>query len=176
MLRAVNELFELQLSTHQLQSIAATLGSDVPFLVQGGSAIVEGLGDQVLHQPPPAPEIHAVIAFPNAMCPTARVYGEFDQLMKQASLQPGLVRSLATGEAKLSSESLFNDLAPAAIAAAPELREALDELGRLAERPAHVTGSGSSLFVICDDAMHAAALADAVERQLGLPAVAVRTV
>ena len=176
MLRGLNDLFELGLPPGELQSIGATIGSDVPFLVQGGSAVVEGVGEQISHFPPPTPEIHAAIVFPQAMCPTGRVYQLFDELRKDAALQPQRVRSLAGVATAPAPESLFNDLASAAIAAAPHLRQALEELGRLAERTVHVTGSGSSLFVICDNSMHAIALAETIERQLGMPAVAARTI
>jgi 4-diphosphocytidyl-2-C-methyl-D-erythritol kinase len=175
MLRGVNELFDLGLSIDDLQRIGATLGSDVPFLVQGGSAVVEGMGDELTPHPPPQPQMHAVIGFPNAICPTGRIYGLFDQQVKSPELQTHRVHALAQSAIALSPDSLFNDLAPAAIAAAPALRDALDELSGLAERTAHVTGSGSSLFVICDNGMHAAALAEAVERQMEMPAVAVQT-
>jgi len=58
---------------------------------------------------------------------------------------------------------------------APTLADDLDEVSALAERPAHLSGSGSTLFVVCDDQMHAIALADAIESRLTLPAVAVQT-
>ena len=44
MLNAVNELYELDLSIDDLLGIAAGLGSDVPFFVSCGSAVVTGLG------------------------------------------------------------------------------------------------------------------------------------
>lgn len=178
MLRAVNELFDLALSIDELASIGATIGSDVPFLVRGGSAVVEGFGDRLTHHD--TPPLHAVVAFPNATCPTARVYGLFDEQRIGANghaLRQREVIELVRGQRPVSkfNEDLFNDLAQAAIIAAPQLEEDLREFSRLAERRAHITGSGSSIFVVCDDAMHALALADAVERKLGLPAIAVQT-
>jgi 4-diphosphocytidyl-2-C-methyl-D-erythritol kinase len=178
MLRAVNELFDLELSIEELAAVGATIGSDVPFLVRGGSAIVEGFGDQITHHEIPA--LHVVVAFPDANCPTARVYGLFDEqragengqvLRRQEVIQ--LTQSQHAGSR--FSEGLFNDLAGAAMRAAPQMQDDLDALSRLAERRAHVTGSGSSIFVVCDNEMHALALADAVEHKLILPAVALQT-
>jgi 4-diphosphocytidyl-2-C-methyl-D-erythritol kinase len=126
MLRAVDALFELGLPDGDLEAIAATLGSDVPFLLHGGSAIVGGLGEQL--------ERHAAAPDPAA---------------------------------------LFNDLAPAAARLAPELGTLGDAFTALAERPAHVTGSGSTLFVVADDPLHAEFLARAVRDQLAVPAAAV---
>jgi 4-diphosphocytidyl-2C-methyl-D-erythritol kinase len=178
MLRAVNELFELDLSIDELAAIGASLGSDVPFLVRGGGAIVEGFGDQITHHETPV--LHVVLAFPAASCPTAHVYRLLDERRRSANghvlRQQEVLELTRSREAALKfSEALFNDLALAAMQVAPQIQDDLEALARLAERRAHVTGSGSSIFVVCDDEMHALALADAVERTLQLPAIAVQT-
>lgn len=173
MLRAVNELFDLCVSLDDMRQISWGLGSDVPFFVAGGSAIVEGLGEQIESQET-VPNLSAVIVFPEASCPTGRVYDMFDKV-GPGPLRPDAVRALAGLNGPLRPDAIFNDLAPAAIRVAPTLQEHLAQLTALAERPAHVAGSGSSIFVLCDDQLHAEALADAVERRLALPAVAVRS-
>jgi len=175
MLRAVNDLFELGLSREELARVGREIGSDVPFLVHGGSAIVEGAGERLrIHAPHATARLHMVLAFPEAQCPTPRVYGLFDET-GGARLRSSEVEALAAQRPRPQPEALFNDLTQAAVRAAPQLQDDLDRLSQLAERPAHVSGSGSSIFVLCDDEMHAIALADAVERKLNLPAVAVKT-
>ena len=173
MLRAVNELFDLGLTNDTLREIAAGLGSDVAFFVGGGSALVHGFGERV-ETLTGTGELHAAIVLPDAFCPTGRVYAAFDESPATAAWRGDEVRALAKRGAAPPPESVFNDLATAAIHVAPGLSEPLRRLGELAERPAHVAGSGSSLFVLCDDAGHARQLAEAVEEQLSLPAVAVR--
>jgi 4-diphosphocytidyl-2-C-methyl-D-erythritol kinase len=49
---ALNQLWGLHLSVDELSQIAARLGSDVPFFLQGGTALAEGRGDQVSFLPP----------------------------------------------------------------------------------------------------------------------------
>jgi 4-diphosphocytidyl-2-C-methyl-D-erythritol kinase len=173
MLRAVNELFGLGLSADELRDVAAGLGSDVPFFVAGGSAIVEGFGERIEPHAEIRP-LHAVLVFPDASCPTGHVYAAYDEIGAQP-LRPDAVRALADDRGPLRSEAVFNDLAEAAIGLTPALREPVDALSRLAECPAGIAGSGSSLFVLCDSEVHAIHLAGAVRQQLGLPAVAVRS-
>ena len=174
MLRAVNELYELGLSQGQLQRLAEGLGSDVPFFVAGGSATIQGLGDEIEHHDR-VPQVHAVVVFPDAMCPTGHVYSALDEGSPgplRADEVKALIRSSCTSTVR--PEAPFNDLAQPAIRVAPELENHLAKLTALAERPAHVAGSGSSLFVICDDVLHAQHLAEAIEQRLDLPAVAVK--
>lgn len=174
MLRGLNELFDLGLPLDELAAIGGALGSDVPFLVHGGSAIVEGLGDQITrHEAPPV--LHVVVAFPDATCPTSRVYELFDE-WNSAQLRSDDVARLMKMNHQRLSEALFNDLSDAARRVAPQLEAALTGLSKLAERPAFVTGSGSSIFVLCNDSMHALALAQAAEEKLGLPAISAQSV
>jgi len=170
-LRVVNELFELGLDDDALGGIAAGLGSDVPFFVNGGSAIVSGFGERIdtLDQTGP---LHAVVVFPDAACPTGEVYNVFDGLADAPSFRADKVLALATQPAR--PDGIFNDLAAAAIEVVPALAEPLRRLAELAERPAHVAGSGSSLFVLCDDQQHAERLAALVRDRLEIPAAAVR--
>ena len=56
-LLGLNRMWELNLATPELHQVAATLGSDVPFLLTGGTALATGRGD-VLHPLPPLPETH----------------------------------------------------------------------------------------------------------------------
>ena len=172
MLRGLNELFDLQLAPTQLCDVAATLGSDVPFLVEGGSALVSGIGEVIdpLGNPP---ALHATLIFPGVVCPTGLVYQEFDR-SSQPTLRDDRVRALAAQET-LRADDPFNDLAAAAQRVAPAIADDMEEIASLVDLPVHVCGSGSSLFVVCSDPMHASAVAECVIARLKVPAVAVTT-
>ncbi|NNF43518.1 MAG: 4-(cytidine 5'-diphospho)-2-C-methyl-D-erythritol kinase [Phycisphaerales bacterium] len=168
MLHAVNELFELGLSDDTLAGIGLELGADVPFLVYGGNAIVGGVGDDVDRQPT-ADTLHAVLVFPESACETAAVYRRFDEL-GASEFRPDAIRTLATGGGEP-----FNDLMAPALDLTPTLATLREAIAGHAERPAHLSGSGSTLFVRCDDELHADFLARRLEEALGVPAVATRT-
>ena len=173
-LRGTNALFELGLTDEVLGEIGTSIGSDVPFLIRGGSAIVEGLGERVDCQST-LPELDAVVILPDVHCSTAEVYGWFDDLAEEsgdASLNPEAIRAIAAGP--IRPDAPFNDLAKPALRAAPSLQDLIESISTLAERPVHVTGSGAGLFVLCDESIHADALAIAIRTQLALPAIPVR--
>lgn len=177
MLRGVNALFDLGLDDATLARIGATLGSDVPFLVRGGSAIVEGAGDSIEHHAE-VPELHLVIVLPGVACPTGPVYGAFDRLRPGAAIDGRRVRALAAEGAALAMrpEAPFNDLALPAFEIAPSLADDAEEIASLVDRPVHVSGSGSTLYFLCTGRLEAELLADAVTTRLNMPAIAVRTV
>ncbi len=170
MLRGVNDLFDLRIPAEDLHALAAGLGSDVPFLVRGGSAIVEGLGERIEHLAR-VPDVHAVLAFPDAACPTGAVYGRFDALRPGAVVQAGRVRALAEG-GSIAADAPFNDLAAPACAVAPVLEDLIEEIEAVAGRRAHVSGSGSTLFVLATGRLEADLLAAEIARRVAVPAVA----
>lgn len=176
MLHAVNLLYALGLSTDELLRIAGELGSDVAFFVRGGSAIVEGLGDRLEHLAH-GDEKHFVLVLPEFACETAEVYRAFDALSHDdddaAALRADAVRSLVeSGDWRAGP---FNDLIPAAIRVRPELKEIMQRVSEKAERAAHLTGSGSTVFVPCDDALHAEFLAKSLAESDELIALPART-
>ena len=175
MLRALDALFDLRLRAEYLETISRELGSDVPFLVRGGSALVEGTGERLTRVAMPV--VHLVLVFPPIACPTGPVYHAFDSLRPDARLDAPRVRGLveAAESGWLRADMPFNDLADAALEVAPALGELRARLEGVARSPVHVSGSGSTLFIVCDSPIHAEALAGAIEKQVGVPAVATVT-
>ena len=111
--------------------------------------------------------------FPETVCPTGPVYRRFDDLQPNAQADEDRVRRLATRP--LQRDSPFNDLAAAALDLHPNLQGDIDRIRPIVERPIHVSGSGSTLFTLCDDSLQADLLAAVVSEQLQIPAIAVQT-
>lgn len=167
MLRGLDTLFNLGLEPKTMNNIAASLGSDVPFFLGGGDAFVSGFGEcctPIESERFPA----LVLVFPEASCPTGEIYDAFDEQDEQ-DFEPQRLDGLCTG-ADLEGDDLFNDLLIPAESIEPDLSEYRSLLKTLAERSVHLTGSGSTFFITADNAMHATALAEAIEERLHLPA------
>lgn len=75
-LRILNTLWELNLSTGELIRLAARLGSDVPYFILGGTALVRGRGEIVKPLPPVVPCWSVLLVPPVETHPdkTARMY------------------------------------------------------------------------------------------------------
>ncbi|MFN5620257.1 MAG: 4-(cytidine 5'-diphospho)-2-C-methyl-D-erythritol kinase [Flavobacteriales bacterium] len=74
MLKLLNELFSLNLSTDQLQHYAAQLGSDCPFFISNKPAFVHGRGELLDPIDMPAIQSHVVIIHPGIHVGTADAY------------------------------------------------------------------------------------------------------
>ena len=179
MLRGLNALFELDIADEELRTIAATLGSDVPFLMSGGSATVSGVGEH-LQQHATTPGLAMTLVLPYQSCSTAAVYRAFDRLKSSPEFDLSAVETLVNdaqhGSTLPGSLRLFNHLAEPALAVEPELIRVRDEISAIAERAVHVTGSGSAMFVVCDNRIHAEALERTIHERLEIAAIAVESV
>ena len=155
---ACNELWGTGLSRGDLDTIAAGLGSDVPFLLHGGTALGAGRGETV------SPVLarggyHWVFATAAQGLSTASVYAQFDLLNQGLTvLEPqvpdALMTALRAGDPHELGPCLSNDLTEAALSLRPELADTLEiglEAGALA---AIVSGSGPTTIFLAEDDQH----------------------
>lgn len=171
MLLAVRELFLLDVSDDRLAELARELGSDVPFFLSPGPALVEGMGESIERTPAVTGDL--VLIFPPFGCATGPVYKAFDA-DAPASLNDQPVRAMAHA-GTIDPEALFNDLTIPATRVEPALEPLMDRVKELTERPVHMSGSGSTLFVVADSDLHADDLAKQLSSSLeGCSAVAVQ--
>lgn len=170
-LAAINELLDLNVPNVRLRELAGGIGSDVAFFLDDQTpprpAIVSGLGDRVERLGRARAEL--VLCLPPFGCATRSVYRAFDELGPNP-LRSQAVRSLATNPTP-DAHALFNDLSSAAARVEPRLAELRRRIEDAAGLPAHVTGSGSAMFVLCADAKAIAArISDAAPGVACLPA------
>jgi 4-diphosphocytidyl-2-C-methyl-D-erythritol kinase len=173
----LNRLWKLNWPVGRLMSIAAGLGSDVPFFLSGNSSVCSGRGEHVRPIDPPAMlgvKMGATLITPPFELATPAVYRQFDEMglgnNQLLTDQPDW-SAWTKCSAKELMPLLVNDLEPAAFALRPELGELRAKLEGELSRPVRMSGSGSSLFVLCDDAEEAKSQARWVREKLGIGAM-----
>lgn len=127
---AIDYLFSLGMNREEMSEIAAQLGSDVPFMLSGGTAIGTGHGEQLT----PALSrgtYHWVLALSSVGLTTPAVYAECDRLRAELEItEPQthevLMQALLAADSKTVGASLTNDLQAAACSLRPALRLVLD--------------------------------------------------
>jgi 4-diphosphocytidyl-2-C-methyl-D-erythritol kinase len=156
---AINSLWELGVARRDLHTLAAKLGSDVPFALHGGTALGTGRGEE-LATVLARNTFHWVLAFADGGLSTPKVFRELDRL-REVGAPPRLddpepvVAALASGDPEQLAPLLGNELQPAALSMKPALRRVLRagvEAGALA---GIVSGSGPTCAFLCRSASSA---------------------
>jgi 4-diphosphocytidyl-2-C-methyl-D-erythritol kinase len=143
----LNQLWGLGLSLAELEDVASKLGSDVPFLLTGGAAMLTGRGERVR----PLPEIQ--LPWLVLLCPdievenkTAAMYSNFSPSGYTRGALTRKLEARIRGGGDAPPQFFFNAFDEMA-------RETLNDLGEywrgfeaLGAREIHVAGSGPTLF------------------------------
>ena len=170
-LLAVRELLEVDIDDAGVMALAAEVGSDVPFCVQGGAAWMRGRGEIV--EPIALPTgLAFVVAIPPFRLSTPDVYKAWDKLggpqAQRVVPAPRRIQHLV--------RELVNDLEPAAEALEPRMREFRAALEAATGAPALLAGSGSAYVVPVADARRLPGLVEEVRRRLRVPVVGTTSV
>ena len=131
---------------------AAQVGADVPFFLIGGSALLEGRGDELVRSLPSL-RSEIVLVNPGVPVSTADAYAAFDRLAPEPRGPEAMARALEAGDVEAVADLLFNNMTEASRTLAPEIAETL---GWLRGRPEVIgsaqAGSGATCFGICRNA------------------------
>lgn len=165
-LRLLNNLWNLNLPFETLESIGARLGADVPFLVRGGTAFAEGIGERLTFvEPLELPEGAALlIATPLDSVPTKDAYAgvpksgpdRWEQYKtawntSKAAQSSGASTSAPSESAAplfLQSDSCFNAFEISVFPTHPLVAEMKQKFIELGADVALMSGSGASVFGI----------------------------
>lgn len=148
---AYNDLYDLKISKSKLAEIGKTIGADIPFMIYGGRALCEGIGEQI--KPLPIENKNAVVIVkPDYSMSTKVAYEMIDILGSSETSDFGrLCDGLNTNNEKLLREMLINDFEKVLIKKFPQMnqiKELLRNQGSIAES---ISGSGSAVFGIFQD-------------------------
>jgi 4-diphosphocytidyl-2-C-methyl-D-erythritol kinase len=171
----LNRYWQTRLGYHALEKLALQLGSDVPFFLRGGAALMRGRGEDL--QALPSLPAHWLVL----VVPSSTLRNKTASLFR--ALQPGDFSSGAASDT-LARQLEQRQLDPTGLVngferAARESFAGLDTTWRQLElqtgRTFHLTGAGPTLFCVVNDRADARALA-AFLQHAGLQTHAVRTV
>lgn len=144
----LNKLYNTHFTMEQLCEIGALTGSDVPFMLVGGTKRVQGVGDIIL---PCAdmPRCHFVICMPSKGVSTPQAFANYDRLGHKTIVETDkLIKAIEDEDLKTIAKYMANDLEEAAGSEDTQpIRKQLIEQGALGSV---MTGSGAAVFGIFD--------------------------
>jgi 4-diphosphocytidyl-2-C-methyl-D-erythritol kinase len=147
----LKKLWNVEISDDELHSIAAELGSDVPFFLQGGTAIGTGRGEKI-EEIDDAHAEHLLIVTPKLAVSTSAAFAAL-KLSNLTNADTETILTVCRNEAKsldLRHSALTNDFEQSVLADYPEIKRVKETLLELGAANAAMSGSGASVFAIFD--------------------------
>jgi 4-diphosphocytidyl-2-C-methyl-D-erythritol kinase len=154
-LTALNQLWRVGLDSMGLRTVAGAVGSDVPYLLEGGTAIGTGRGEE-LSRVQSRGVLWFVLGISTTRLSTADVYARWQAGTPAARADcSAIVEAMQTGDPERVAPLLHNDLSGPAFALRPELKEAIAAMVDAGALGACVSGSGPTIFGVAQDRAHA---------------------
>ncbi len=161
----LNELFQMGYTEEELKALGVQIGADVPYCIQGGTALAEGIGE-ILSPLPAPPAAHLLIAKPDIDVSTAFVYRNLHlETVTQHPDIDGMIGALAGQDMKGITNRLGNVLETVTVPAYPviaRIKELMCSRGALG---ALMSGSGPTVFGIFEREADAESAAQDIRAQ-----------
>ncbi|GAB2547071.1 4-(cytidine 5'-diphospho)-2-C-methyl-D-erythritol kinase [Rufibacter soli] len=140
-LKLLNSLFDLGLSSEQLESYARQLGSDCAFFVQNKPVLAVEKGDVFEPISVDLSGWHIVLVYPNLAISTAEAYAGVLPRFPENSLKTLLAKDLSTWK-----DTVVNDFEASLFPKYPLLPEIKQQLYGMGAEYASMSGSGSTMY------------------------------
>lgn len=157
-LRALNKHYGNPLSIFALAEVGAQVGSDVPFCVLCGTAMVGGRGER-LRKLPDLPDCFFVVCKPDFSSSTPELYKKLDEsVIARRPDSQAMESALLAGDLQKIADNIWNVFDPVVTKDHLELnyiKSIFNSYGAIAYQ---MTGSGSAVFAIVTEFEHAAVI------------------
>jgi len=173
-LRGLQWLFEVPVSEGKMHQMAAQLGSDVNFFLNGGTALGTGRGEIITPWKASVP-LWVILVKPSEGLSTPAVYQSGKALMTTGDKVLEFQKVWSEGSPASIASRLFNGLEPAAFYLRPELEFIKKRLMTEGALGVLLSGSGPTLFALAAHEMEAKKIASEFEGE-GLEVVVTQTV
>jgi 4-diphosphocytidyl-2-C-methyl-D-erythritol kinase len=180
----IDLLWDLGLTQAELQAIAAQIGSDIPFCITGGTALATGRGE-IIDPLPDLDNLYVVLAkYRDLPVSTPWAYQTFRQrfgatypttpaeteIKKQTMRSGEMLSAIHQRQTQQIAQLLYNDLEKAVLPEFPQIQGLRDAFAQLPTvLGTMMSGSGSTVFALCDSADAAIAVQGQMQAQFADP-------
>ncbi len=145
-LRGLNRLWNLDIPHEEMMELGASIGSDVPFCITGGTALATGRGEQLTPLASP-PDCWVILAKPPINVSTAGVYGRLkaDRIEHHPSAA-AMQRAIEQQSFEGICSELGNVLEDVTLSHYPEVQRLKHAMQQLGADGVLMSGSGPTVF------------------------------
>ncbi|SES03553.1 4-(cytidine 5'-diphospho)-2-C-methyl-D-erythritol kinase [Lachnobacterium bovis] len=147
----MKKLFNCDVSNERLKELSVKLGADVPFCVQRGTALAEGIGEE-LTELAPLMRCNLLVAKPKIIVPTKVIYQNLK--LDKNTLHPdidGIMEAMSNNDLHGIASKLGNVLETVTIPMHPVIQEIKDKMVEYGALNSLMSGSGPTVFGIFED-------------------------
>lgn len=154
-LKAMKDLFNINIETSELMKLGLKLGADVPFCMEGGTALCEGIGEKITHLPHFKNHI-LILVKPNFGVPTKEVYQNLDitKIFKHPNTE-AIIKAMEAQNIKFVADNMKNVLENVTLKKHKILKEIKNDMLEMGALGAMMSGSGPTVFSFFDDMLKA---------------------
>ena len=144
----INRLFELGFSMDELKQMGVKIGADVPYCIEGGTALSEGIGE-ILTKLPDAPDCFVVVAKPEISVSTKYVYENLhaNELKYHPDID-GMTEAIRQGDLDGVCKRMENVLETVTETKYPVISQIKQLLKDAGAENSLMSGSGPTVFAI----------------------------
>lgn len=148
----LNKLWNLGLSESELKNIGLKLGADVPFCITGGSALAEGIGEELTNIKGLPEDLNILVCKPNIFVSTKEVYQSLNMdKVKRRPKNKELIDALQKEDVKFISENMVNVLEEVTSLKYSEIGQIEDIMIKNKALGSMMSGSGPTVFGLFDN-------------------------
>jgi len=154
-LKGMNELFSLEMTTEELMEVGLKLGADVPFCIKGGTCLCEGVGEIITPLKPFRDHI-VLLVKPSFGVSTKDAYGGFalDKINRHVDTDK-LIRAMEENDLKGMSYFSRNLLENVVLRRYPVLKSIKQSMQKSGSVITLMSGSGPTIYGIFTSAEQA---------------------
>ena len=164
MLKAIDKLWELNLTREQFCDLGQSLGMDVPYFFTGKTAF-DSETTGVLEPIDTKLKFHIILAIPDFGVSTKEAYGaiDYNRIGKNISSTGLMIDALKNNDLKNAVKHLHNDFELSVFQHHPRLEEIRNNLLKAGCLAACMSGSGSTIIGIAKDKADAKTIASKID-------------
>ncbi len=147
-MKGINELFALNAPLTRLMELGVRIGADVPYCIMGGTALAEGIGEN-LTPLPPMPHCLILVAKPDINVSTKYVYEHLDAapIAHHPDID-GMTEAIRAGDLQGILNRMENVLETVTVPAHPIINTIKNRMLALGAANSLMSGSGPTVFGI----------------------------
>ena len=152
----LNKVWNLGLSESELKEIGLQLGADVPFCITGGSALAQGIGEELTNIHGLSEGVNILVCKPDIFVSTKEVYQSLDmnKVQKRPENQK-LIESLKNDDIKYVSENMVTVLEEVTASKYKEIKQIEATMMKNKALGSMMSGSGPTVFGLFDNKEYA---------------------